>query len=225
MRRNAWKDFAKRQISKVEQLYKVSAPCLDNNQFKKKEELQTVGAFVKGLLSNPLEMLVHVTQWKTTHCLVGTQNWHEQSTNGQELVRDGWRVRFPTFTARVTADSTLMCEMHSQHWRVGLLQDSDLAGDLEDSTSTSGRILCIFRSRTCGRISWMCKKQTSTVRLNLILFLHMQHDACTVYPLLISGIWLLKYCILLYINPEHRGNLYRDTPPEKHSNARTKRTV
>ena len=61
------------QITKVEQLYKVSAPCLDDNQFKKKEEFQTVGAFVKGLLSNPLEMLVHVTQLKTRLSLVGTQ--------------------------------------------------------------------------------------------------------------------------------------------------------
>ena len=40
----------------------------------KKEELQTVGAFVKGLLKNPLEMLVHVTQWKTRHSLVGTHS-------------------------------------------------------------------------------------------------------------------------------------------------------
>ena len=31
------------------------------------------GSIVKGLLSNPLEMLVHVTQWKTRHSLVGTQ--------------------------------------------------------------------------------------------------------------------------------------------------------
>ena len=35
MRRNAWKDIAKRQTTKVEQLHKVSAPCLDDNQFKK----------------------------------------------------------------------------------------------------------------------------------------------------------------------------------------------
>ena len=36
--------------------------------------------------------------------------------------------------------------------RLGLFQDSDFAGDLEDSTSTSGGTLCVF---------WMCKKQTS----------------------------------------------------------------
>ena len=45
--------------------------------------------------------------------------------------------------------------------RLGLFQDSDLAGDLEDSKSTSGGILCIFGSRTFVPRSWMCKKQTS----------------------------------------------------------------
>ena len=45
--------------------------------------------------------------------------------------------------------------------RPGLFQDSDFAGDLEDSKSTSGGTLCIFGSHTFVPISWMCKKQTS----------------------------------------------------------------
>ena len=45
--------------------------------------------------------------------------------------------------------------------RPGLFQDSDFAGDLEDSKSTSGRTLCVFGSHTFVPISWMCKKQTS----------------------------------------------------------------
>ena len=45
--------------------------------------------------------------------------------------------------------------------RLGLFQDSDFAGDLEDSKSTSGGALCIFGSHTFVPISWMCKKQTS----------------------------------------------------------------
>ena len=40
-------------------------------------------------------------------------------------------------------------------------QDSDFAGDLEDSKSTSGGTLCIFGSHTFVPISWMCKKQTA----------------------------------------------------------------
>ena len=45
--------------------------------------------------------------------------------------------------------------------RLGLFQDSDFAGDLEDSKSTSGGTLCIFESHTFVPINWMCKKQTS----------------------------------------------------------------
>ena len=45
--------------------------------------------------------------------------------------------------------------------RLGLFQDSDIAGDLEDSKSTSGGTLCVFGRHTFVLISWMCKKQTS----------------------------------------------------------------
>ena len=45
--------------------------------------------------------------------------------------------------------------------RLGLFQDSDFAGDLENSKSTSGGTLCVFGSHTFVPISWMCKKQTS----------------------------------------------------------------
>ena len=45
--------------------------------------------------------------------------------------------------------------------RLGLFQDSDFAGDLEDSKSTSGGTMCVSRSHTSVPVSWMCKKQTS----------------------------------------------------------------
>ena len=49
----------------------------------------------------------------------------------------------------------------AQQCRLGLLQGSDFAGDLEDSKSTSGVTLCIFGSHTFVPTSWMCKKQTT----------------------------------------------------------------
>ena len=45
--------------------------------------------------------------------------------------------------------------------RLGQFQDSDFAGHLENSKSTSGRTLCIFGSHTFVPISWMCKKPTA----------------------------------------------------------------
>ena len=44
---------------------------------------------------------------------------------------------------------------------LGLLQDSDFAGDVEDSKSTSGGTLCDFGSHAFVPLSWMCQKQTS----------------------------------------------------------------
>ena len=49
----------------------------------------------------------------------------------------------------------------AQHCRLGLFQESDFAGDLEDSRSTSDGVLCVSGSRTFVPVSWMCKKQTS----------------------------------------------------------------
>ena len=49
----------------------------------------------------------------------------------------------------------------ARQYRLGLLQDSDLAGDLEDSKSTSGGTVCVFGSHTFVPMSWMCKKQTA----------------------------------------------------------------
>ena len=46
--------------------------------------------------------------------------------------------------------------------RLGLFRDTDFAGDLEDSISTSGGTMCVFFGiHICVPISWMCKKETS----------------------------------------------------------------
>ena len=62
-----------------------------------------------------------------------------------------------------TSDYRQCCHVRNtaHHCRLGLFQDSDFAGNLEDSKSTSGGVLCIFGSRTFIPISWMCKKQIS----------------------------------------------------------------
>ena len=64
---------------------------------------------------------------------------------------------------RHTSDHGHFCDLGTtaQHCRLGLFQDSDFAGDFDDSKSVLGGILCIFGSRTLVPMSWMCKKQTS----------------------------------------------------------------
>ena len=80
--------------------------------------------------------------------------------NGQKLVKCLARV---IAYIHQTREYRQYCYVRNtaQHCRSGLFQDSDFAGDLEDSKSTSGGILCIFGSQTFVPISWMCKKQTS----------------------------------------------------------------
>ena len=70
-------------------------------------------------------------------------------------------VRSPLF--HHTCDFKQYCHVGNaaKHCRLGLFQDSDFAGDLEDSKSTSGGTLCISGSHTFLQTSWMCKKQTS----------------------------------------------------------------
>ena len=55
----------------------------------------------------------------------------------------------------------LSCGKHGTALQAGFFQDSDFAGDLEDSKLASSGVLCIFGSRTFVLLSWMCKKQTS----------------------------------------------------------------
>ena len=123
---------------KVEQLYKVSHRCLDDHQFKQGEgELSEVcSQIVLTKLSRS------VTKW-TQACdrrLARLISYIHHTNDFRQYSHVG---------------------NTAQHCRQGLLQDSDFAGDLEDSKSTSGGVLCIFGSRTFVPVSWMCKKQTS----------------------------------------------------------------
>ena len=62
----------------------------------------------------------------------------------------------------MNTNSIVMWVILQKQCRLGLFQDSDFAGDLEDSKFTSGGTLCVFGSHTFVPISlWMCKKQTS----------------------------------------------------------------
>ena len=86
-------------------------------------------------------------------------------TSGHKIDQSLWQTlgSFHFIHMHHTSEFTQYCRVGNtaQQCRLGLSQDSDFAGDLEDSKSTSGGILCIFGSHTFVPISWMCKKQTS----------------------------------------------------------------
>ena len=114
----------------------------------------------------------------------------------------------------------------AQQCRVGLFQDSDFAEDLEDSTSTSGGLLCIVRSQTFVPTSWM-RKRSHTVQQKPSLYLLMQVYAWMEYQLLIFGIWAIVE--VFHSSPtqskktkdQARGNSSRDTTSNKHNQNQT----
>ena len=113
----------------------------------------------------------------------------------------------------------------TQQCRIGLFQDSYFAGDLEDSKSTSGGLLCIFGSQSFVPVSWMCKKQTSvshnSTEVELIsLVAGLRTDGTPALDL-----WDLVIDIV-HSSPNQseknkdqvRGNSLRDTTSTKHNN-------
>ena len=140
-----WKDMRKKCVDryceqankKMEQLYKVSSPCLDDHQFTL-ERLEPVGELSEvcsqmvlkclylarigrpGILWSINKLARSVTKW-TQACdkrlaRLHTNHYHQYCHVGNT----------------------------AQYCRLGLFKDSEFAGDLEDSKSTSGGV---FRSR------------------------------------------------------------------------------
>ena len=153
-------------------LYKVSTPCLDDHHFKE-EELKSVGELSKLCSQIVLKCFflarigrpIFHGQWT---------NFHDQSLNGLKLVTNDYLVWSPAFITQVNTNKYCHVGSTAKQCRLELFQDSDFAGDLEDSKSTSGGTLCIFGSHTFVPISWMCKKQTSvshsSTELEIIFF-------------------------------------------------------
>ena len=143
----------------TQQLYKVSTPCIDEHHFKE-EELKSVGE------------LSHVCSQIVLKCLymarIGRPDilW---SVNKLARSITKWTKACDKRLNRLISYIHHACEYKqycyvgntAKQCRLGLFQDSDFAGDLEDSKPTSGGTLCVFGSHTFVPISWMCKKQTS----------------------------------------------------------------
>ena len=143
----------------TQQLYKVSTPCVDDHHFKE-EELKSVGE------------LSHVCSQIVLKCLylarIGRLDilW---SVNKLARSITKWTKACDKRQNRLISYIHHTCEYKqyghvgntAKQCRLGLFQDSDFAGDLEDSKPTSGGTFCIFGSHTFVPLSWMCKKQTA----------------------------------------------------------------
>ena len=147
---------------KVKHFYKVSRPCLDDHQFKQ-EELEL------NLLEN-CQRFARKLSWNTwtwheldylRHLVVSKQACKISSQNGPTHVTNDWQGWFPFFITRMTIVNIVMSETRHSTADWVCSKTQTFAGDLEDSKSTSGEVLCILGSRTFVPVSWMCKKRTS----------------------------------------------------------------
>ena len=143
----------------TQQLYKVSTPCTDDHHFKE-EELKSVGELSKVCSQIVLKYLYLARIGRPD--ILWSVNKLARSITKWTKACDKRLSRLISYIHH-TCDYKQHCYVGNtaKQCRLGLFQDSDFAGDFDDSKSTSGGILCMFGSRTFVPISWMCKKQTS----------------------------------------------------------------
>ena len=120
----------------------------------------------------------------------------------------------------------------AQQCRLGLFQDSDFAGDLEDSKSTSGGTLCVVGSHTFVPISWMCKKQTAVSHRSseaeiTSLDAGLRMDGIPVFDLwdLVIEVFHSSPNQLKKSIERVQGNQLRHTPSHKHTQDQTKTPI
>ena len=121
----------------TQQLYKDSTLCIDDHHFKE-EELKSVGELSK-VCSQIVLKYLYLTRTGRLDIL-----W---SINKRARSVTKWTGACDRRLARlISYTTTLSCGKHASALSIGCIPD--FAGDHVNSKSTSGRILCIFGSRT-----------------------------------------------------------------------------
>ena len=143
----------------TQQLYNVAIPCIDDHQFLE-EEMGFVGELSKVCSQIVLKCLYLAR--KDAPDILWSVNKLARAITKWTRACDKRLNRLISYIHH-TCEYRQYCHVGNtaKQSRLGLFQDSDFAGDLEDSKSASGRTLCVFGSHTFVPISWMCKKQTA----------------------------------------------------------------
>ena len=155
MPRNVWNDI----VSWQTKLLKTNL-CLDDHHFKE-EELKSVGELSK-VCSQVVLKCSYLARIGRPDIL-WTVNKLERSIIKWTKPCDKRLSRLIS-QIHYTTEYKQYCHVGNtaKQCRLGLFQDSDFAGDLEYSKSTSCGTLCAFSEATrFFQLSWMCKKQTS----------------------------------------------------------------
>ena len=160
MLRNSWKDNAHWRTKQLNSFSKSQRHASMTITFKEEEENGSVGE-----LSTVCSQIV-LKCWYLARIgrpdILWSVNKFARSITKWTKACDKRLARLISYIHH-TCEYRQYCYVGStaQHCSLGFFQDSDFAGDLEDSKSTSGGLLCIFGCHTLVPTSWMCKKQTS----------------------------------------------------------------
>ena len=145
----------------TQQLHKVSTPCIDDHHHHfKEEEMKYVGELSQ-VCSQIVLKCLYLARIFRPDILRSVNNFARSITKWTKAC-DKRLNRLISYIHH-TCEYKQYCHVGNTaiQCRLGLFQDSDFAGDLEDSKSTSGGTLCVFGSHTFVPISWMCRKQTA----------------------------------------------------------------
>ena len=132
----------------TQQNYKVSTPCIDDHHFK--EGVKSVGelshARTQIVLNSPYSARIGRPDipWSVNKLARSITKWTKACDK---------RLKRLISYIHHTCEYKQYCHVGStaKQCRLGLFQDSDFAGDLEDSKSTSGGTLCVFwKSYICS---------------------------------------------------------------------------
>ena len=144
MQRNVWSDIVNWRTEQPSNCTKSQLHALTTtNSRKKKWDLsENCQRFAQILFQKCLNLARAVTKW-TKAC-------------------DKRSARLISYIHHTCENRQCCCVGNTaQHCRLGMFQDSDFAGDLEDSKSTSGGVSCIFGSHTFVPGSWMLQETDS----------------------------------------------------------------
>ena len=129
----------------TQQFYKVATPCMDDHQFKE-EEMGSVGE-LSTVCSQIVLKCMYLARndrpdipWSVNKLTRAVTKWTRACDKRLALLIS--RIHHPS-------DFKQYCHLRNtaQQCKLGLFHDSDSAGDLEDSKSTSGRLLCNIRTK------------------------------------------------------------------------------
>ena len=133
----------------TQQFYKVATPCMDDVKKSKKKAVGELSTVCPQIVLNCL----YLARIGTPDILWSVNKLARTVTKWTKACDKRW-ARLVSYIHHTSEYRQYRCVGNTaQQCRLGLFQDSDFPGDLEDSKSSSRGVLCIFGSHTFVPVS------------------------------------------------------------------------